>query len=315
MKKIYSFIIMCVFPLMAFAQGNVQVDGLKYSLGDNQTAEVVGCDAGVADIIIPKTIVNDGKDYSVTSIMDEAFKKNAGVKTVIIGANVEHIGLSAFEECTHLGTVTFEEGSRLAVISSSAFATCTGLNKINFAADGALGSIANSAFTACSSLTDINFPSSLKSIDFYAFGECSALKEITFDANSQLNNIEPFAFNSCGKLAVINLPASLTSIGDMAFTSCKSLSVINSAISEPFSIGEAFDYGSKQTLYVPTGTKSKYQSVSGWKRFKNIEEKDMGIDDVRVSEDNAAVYDLQGRRVENPSKGLYIKGGKKIVLK
>ena len=31
--------------------------------------------------------------------------------------------------------------------------------------------------------------------------------------------------------------------------------------------------------------------------------------------DNEGVYDLQGRRVENPTKGLYIRGNKKVIIK
>ena len=41
-----------------------------------------------------------------------------------------------------------------------------------------------------------------------------------------------------------------------------------------------------------------------------------GIDDVSVDgTDDNAVYDLSGRRVENPVRGIYIKGGKKIFVK
>jgi hypothetical protein len=31
--------------------------------------------------------------------------------------------------------------------------------------------------------------------------------------------------------------------------------------------------------------------------------------------EDAKIYDLQGRRVENPGKGLYIIGGRKISVK
>ena len=38
------------------------------------------------------------------------------------------------------------------------------------------------------------------------------------------------------------------------------------------------------------------------------------IDELNVENDVNAVYDLQGRRVENPTKGIYIKDGKKIAV-
>lgn len=40
-----------------------------------------------------------------------------------------------------------------------------------------------------------------------------------------------------------------------------------------------------------------------------------GISSVEASTDDAAYYDLAGRKVAHPSKGIYIKGGKKILVK
>ena len=39
------------------------------------------------------------------------------------------------------------------------------------------------------------------------------------------------------------------------------------------------------------------------------------IDNGQLTIDNGAVYDLQGRRVKNPKRGLYILSGKKVVIK
>ena len=40
-----------------------------------------------------------------------------------------------------------------------------------------------------------------------------------------------------------------------------------------------------------------------------------GIKDVIVKTANDDMYDLQGRRIVNPDKGVYIKNGKKVVIK
>ena len=40
-----------------------------------------------------------------------------------------------------------------------------------------------------------------------------------------------------------------------------------------------------------------------------------GIGHTEITEKADAIYDLQGRRVENPKKGLYIVNGKKVVIK
>jgi hypothetical protein len=40
-----------------------------------------------------------------------------------------------------------------------------------------------------------------------------------------------------------------------------------------------------------------------------------GMDEGMGMKDESPVYDLQGRRVAAPSKGLYIKNGKKMIIK
>lgn len=83
------------------------------------------------------------------------------------------------------------------------------------------------------------------------------------------------------------------------------------------------------TLYVPEEALGQYQSLSGWKEFKHIEAiKPTGIGEMK-SEDRPtplrgstrdAVYDLQGRRVSFPLKGvrgsgIYVINGKKFYKK
>ena len=39
------------------------------------------------------------------------------------------------------------------------------------------------------------------------------------------------------------------------------------------------------------------------------------VTDDNLPEEDGAIYDLQGRKVVRPVKGLYIKNGKKIIMK
>jgi hypothetical protein len=48
---------------------------------------------------------------------------------------------------------------------------------------------------------------------------------------------------------------------------------------------------------------------------KNENSDQTGISTIEAAKGNANVYDLQGRRVENPTKGLYIVNGKKVMVK
>ena len=47
----------------------------------------------------------------------------------------------------------------------------------------------------------------------------------------------------------------------------------------------------------------------------DIVEDGTGIADVTIEDDNNAIYDLQGRKVQQPGKGIYIVNGKKIMIR
>nr|MCR5366621.1 hypothetical protein [Prevotella sp.] len=61
-----------------------------------------------------------------------------------------------------------------------------------------------------------------------------------------------------------------------------------------------------------------YANAAPWNKFGTIQgfNGGTGIKSIWAGEgDNAKIYDLKGRRVVQPSKGLYIKNGKKYVVK
>ena len=66
----------------------------------------------------------------------------------------------------------------------------------------------------------------------------------------------------------------MTSIGIYAFWQCRGLTNIESEITLPFAFTNVFESSitNSVTLYVPLGTRSAYQSTSGWSAFKKIVE-------------------------------------------
>jgi len=70
------------------------------------------------------------------------------------------------------------------------------------------------------------------------------------------------------------------------------------------------------TLYVPKGKMEAYKATKGWKDFANIVEgTPTGVTNITLDKEttNAPVYDLNGRRLTEPQKGINIIGGKKIL--
>ena len=116
----------------------------------------------------------------------------------------------------------------------------------------------------------------------------------------------------------------MTSIGDRAFDEVD-LTTVVSLIENPFVIGgksrsyRAFSDNTfyNATLYVPVGTKEKYQATDGWKDFAYIVEgTPTGIKVIENTQNkNTTVYDLNGVRLSEPKKGINIINGQKVIVK
>ena len=97
------------------------------------------------------------------------------------------------------------------------------------------------------------------------------------------------AFMNCDNLVKIVLPSTVTEIGSYAFYNTTNLSFLVSHIQDPPQIGQKTFmyqlgdyitnaigiYPSKATLYVPDGSRTKYEALTGWNQFKAIEEGDL----------------------------------------
>ena len=106
-----------------------------------------------------------------------------------------------------------------------------------------------------------------------------------------------------------------------AFGQSENISEVISFNESPTSISSfcfLYDVEQNAVLYVPEGTMSLYASLGGWNEFLNIQElTPTGVATVFDGHaDNAPMYDLQGRKAGGcPAKGLYIRNGKKYVVK
>ena len=140
------------------------------------------------------------------------------------------------------------------------------------------------------------------------------------------NNGQNYAIVAIGKgafenqtgLTGVSIPSTVTSIGKNAFAGCSGLVAIYSFATEPPVIGSsAFDGVDKENciIHVPDGCEGKYSSAEGWKDFATIWA--TGIREImnEIATDNYW-YSLDGLKINQPTKkGIYVKNGKKIVIK
>lgn len=149
-------------------------------------------------------------------------------------------------------------------------------------------------FQGCRDLTSINVTNSVRNILPQTFDLCTGLKSIVL--SDRLESVSADALRDCRSLQTIECHATIP----------PEIETENAVID---SFEEAYITGA--TLHVPKGCKDAYQAAPGWKNFFNIVD-DLelsGIDGIEAdkADEPAEYFTLQGIRVENPEKGIYLR--------
>ncbi|MBO4863802.1 MAG: leucine-rich repeat protein [Eubacterium sp.] len=136
--------VLTVMFIMPFTGGEVKADpiviptyydcnGYKCILNaDDNTAIICGrADVNIyPDITIPSNVSYYGKEYSVESIADDAFKNDTIINSLTIEEGVKSIGSDAFYGCTNLSVITIPVS--VTIIESGAFSGCSSLTTIHY---------------------------------------------------------------------------------------------------------------------------------------------------------------------------------------
>lgn len=134
----------------------------------NPTSEGIIYNQSMTDLIYyPSSI---GGDYVTPATLKRigagVFADNTGLTSVTIGKNVEEIGRSAFNSCTKLTTVTFEDGGTAALtLGEYSFAECRRLTSIRLPERTTV--IGNYAFEDCRKMTEAYIPSTVTAMGDY----------------------------------------------------------------------------------------------------------------------------------------------------
>lgn len=187
----------------------------------------------------------------------------------------------------------------------------------------------------CHSFTGIDLSNA--KVVAYGYFKADMVPDYAFDSNAYLESfkmpagVKELGFNAFmyTKLKEIDLPETIEEFGRNTFNACFYLKDVYMRHKEaPYWISWCVfaNKSSKlyRTLHLYPGSKAKYEAHSytqNWiKYFDNVVEdlEPTGIHSVTLDKKpgNAAIYDLNGRRIQNvPSRGIYIQNGKKISVK
>ena len=191
-------------------------------------------------------------------------------------------------------------------------------------------------FMACPNLENVQMGGAIESIGRGAFSGCTNLKSIDLTG---VKRIDALAFVD-HEIEEFTLPPTLERIGQGALRPNiyyhRHPTKVWSQISNPAAVtyltpwGDTatgyviYDfpsswYGSPATLYVPRGTKAKYEALPSWKNsFAAIEETDYDHVDALSAgtKTDKQWHTLQGTDVSNPTRpGIYINGNRKKIVK
>ncbi len=260
-KQIIKFLfLLLVFGYAMEAKSDeFTVDGIRYYYdystkeGEVSVTRSISGKYSADNIVIPSTVTYNGKQYTVTSIGDNAFsscynltkvtipnsvktiensafEKCWNLKTVTIPNSVKTIENSAFKGCTGLKTVTI--GNSVTTIGISAFAGCTGLTEVTI--PNSVTTIWSGAFAGCTGLTEVTIPNSVTTIWSGAFGHCDNLKKVIWNARNVENPPRSSPFSNCDQLTNFIFGENIQSIPSHLCYELKSLNTIiipNSATS------------------------------------------------------------------------------------
>ena len=294
--------------------------GIYYNITGDNTVEVTYSDINnntyySGSISVPKTVTNNGTEYSVTKIGEYAFYYSA-VTSVSMPEGITSIDNNAFFGCQNLETVALPES--LTTLDHDAFNSCHSLKTIKIPSgvtaipDGCFGNcaslesvtipegvttIGSEAFQYCN-LNALTLPESLETIGSYAFAGNHSLKSVNITA--KVKTIEEHAFSYCG-LTDLVIQEGVQTIGNEAFLNNNNLkSIICNAATPPALGDNAFSNGITPSIKVPMTSIAAYRQAEGWKNFTDYYGEEVIADGItyRIDEKGAMVATAESSLTE-----------------
>jgi len=257
-----------IFVIHVFAVVHFNENGFEYSSLPSWKAKayppkdtvnivmVKGYDSyildGVKSLLVPSSVMHDGKRYMVKEIGNGALGGLTSVESIVIEEGIEVIQNYAFCYCHRLKSVSFpttfrkigytpfigSPNMREIVVASgnkhfdsrdNSNAIIDSDNVLLYGCNGtripsSVEEIERGAFEGCETIEELIIPEGVTDIGSRAFGGCHSLKRVSLPES--LTSIKDFAFENCSSLESIYIPRNVEKIQDPLFPGCNRLSSI-----------------------------------------------------------------------------------------
>lgn len=187
----------------------------------DQNNHQIGLTAGVpkptGDLVIPETIHSGGVDWTVTEIMDGAFREST-ITSVVIPNTVTAIGNQAFYLCTSLsGTVVIPNSVN--TVGYTAFCRCDRMTEVVLPEKDV--TYGNQCFLTTGLTGTLVLPEGLTVISNSMFSNNTNLSNVVIP--NTVTTISGDAFSYCDNLETVQIPRSVTTIEGNPFHSCEKI--------------------------------------------------------------------------------------------
>jgi hypothetical protein len=220
MKKLFLSIIMLAFAINVKAYDFTALAPTGQTLFCNiidSENHLVGLTAGfpkpTGSLVIPETVRSGGFDWTITEIMDGAFRE-CDITSVVIPNTVTVIGNHAFYLCTKLaGIVTIPNSVN--TVGYTAFCRCDRMTEVVLPAKDV--TYGNGCFMTTGLTGTLTLPEGLVTISKEMFNNNDKLTHVVIPHT--VTTISQDAFVNCDKLEEVLIPNSVTALYNNPFYS------------------------------------------------------------------------------------------------
>ena len=334
--KLLSLAFSTLLSANTFGNPQFEYNGLRYELNtDRQEVFLMGFPSGRSDtIVIASQVPYNGLLYPVTTMIGQSFYQCWWLSKVIIPSSIREILLrpytNPFDACLNLQTIVVENSNKWLCTEDNVlydkdktalYCYPGGKTQEKFFVPEGVNYISAYAFSSNPHIEAVHLPQTAKSIGPGAFNMCYNLKSINIP--SSVEKLEDNLFYECTSLEMVDIPESVTSLGMAVFAECNNLKflIIRGFVGRQYLNMGLDGIPESATIYVQSNEIEKYKeyflgNVLSIELYNPTAIHNIAAPQIVNRESsNGKWYDLSGRRVSHLPKGVYIKDGRKVVVK